>query len=209
MQLKFAYPRPQMQRSEWTPLNGAWRFCFDDDRSFTRPSDITDWPLSIVVPFPPESRASGINDRGFHRACWYQRDFQCRPNDRRVILRFGAVDYAARVWVNDCLAITHEGGHTPFWADVTDLLHASGQQTVTVHVEDDPHDLTKPRGKQVYGARLTGAGFGGACVALSESEALSGVAAQVLRDYQQDGSSGRVLVPPAGITEMSPEMKTV
>ena len=46
------------------------------------------------------------------------------------------------------LAITHEGGHTPFWADITNLLDKSAKQTVTVYVEDDPHDLSKPRGKQ-------------------------------------------------------------
>ena len=55
-----------------------------------------------------------------------------------MILRFGAVDYAARVWVNGCLAMTHEGGHTPFWADITNLLDPSGKQKVTVRVEDDP-----------------------------------------------------------------------
>jgi beta-galactosidase/beta-glucuronidase len=58
------------------------------------------------------------------------------------------VDYAARVWINGCLAVTHEGGHTPFWADITDMLKPSGEQTVTVQVEDDPHELAKPRGKQ-------------------------------------------------------------
>jgi beta-galactosidase/beta-glucuronidase len=147
--LEFEYPRPQLRRSQWTSLNGNWRFQFDDDRTFSQPSDITDWPMQIVVPFPPESSASGIGDRGFHRACWYQRDFELSVAEKeRAILRFGAVDYSARVWVNGRLAITHDGGHTPFWADITDLLDKSGKQIVTVYVEDDPHDLTKPRGKQ-------------------------------------------------------------
>jgi len=73
--LEFEYPRPQLRRSQWPSLNGSWRFQFDDDRMFSHPSDISDWPMQIVVPFPPESRASGIGDRGFHRACWYQCDF--------------------------------------------------------------------------------------------------------------------------------------
>ena len=51
-------------------------------------------------------------------------------------------------WVNGQLAATHEGGHTPFSADITSLLDPSGRQKVTVMVVDDPHDLTKPRGKQ-------------------------------------------------------------
>lgn len=129
-------------------LNGAWRFTFDDELRYARPDDVGAWPLSIEVPFPPESTASGIGDRGFHAACCYQRDFTLMPTEDRVILHFGAVDYLAKVWVNGSLAATHEGGHTPFSADVTDLLEASGQQRLTVFAYDDPHDLTKPRGKQ-------------------------------------------------------------
>ena len=144
----FGYPRPQLERPAWTPLNGEWRFAYDDQRRWTQPSQVDAWPLTIIVPFPPESQASGIGDRGFHRACWYQRDFDAAPGGDRVILRFGAVDYIAKVWVNGRLAVTHEGGHTPFAADITDFLDPSGAQVVTVAVDDDPHDLTKPRGKQ-------------------------------------------------------------
>lgn len=145
---EFGYPRPQLQRAAWTSLNGSWRFLFDDERRITRPDQIDAWPLEITVPFAPESKASGIGDGSFHAACWYQREFECVPADDRVILRFGAVDYAARVWVNGRMAMTHEGGHTPFAADITNLLDPSGRQVVTVQVKDDPHDLAKPRGKQ-------------------------------------------------------------
>jgi hypothetical protein len=146
--LEFHYPRPQLRRRHWTSLNGTWRFRFDDERRFTLPHEVDGWPMEITVPFAPESQASGIGDRGYHAACWYQREFDCTPGDGRVILRFGAVDYSARVWVNGLLAVVHDGGHTPFCADITTMLDASGRQTVTVHVEDDPHDLAKPRGKQ-------------------------------------------------------------
>ncbi|MFL6660633.1 MAG: glycoside hydrolase family 2 protein [Rhizobacter sp.] len=146
--MEFAYPRPQLKRAQWTPLNGPWRFRYDDERRFGMPSQVDSWPMQIIVPYPPESEASGIGDRGFHAVCWYERDFDCPPGNDRVILRFGAVDYAAKVWVNGRLAVTHEGGHTPFWADITHMLNASGKQTVTVQVDDDPHELAKPRGKQ-------------------------------------------------------------
>lgn len=146
--MSFGYPRPQLRRADWTSLNGPWRFCFDDAREFARPSDIQLWPMTITVPFAPESRASGIGDTGFHIGCWYERDFELMPHAGRTILRFGAVDYAARVWINGRLAATHEGGHTPFSADISALLDASGSQCVTVQVDDDPHELTKPRGKQ-------------------------------------------------------------
>jgi galactokinase len=47
----------------------------------------------------------------------------------------------------------------------------------------------------VHGARLTGAGFGGACVALCREGAASTVARRVLADYGAEGHSGRQLVP--------------
>ncbi len=52
------------------------------------------------------------------------------------------------MWVNGRLVARHEGGYTPFVADVTDALRAGGPQTIVVRAEDDPHDLAKPRGKQ-------------------------------------------------------------
>ncbi|PZV07626.1 MAG: glycoside hydrolase family 2 [Leptolyngbya sp.] len=145
---EIAYPRPQLQRSQWTSLNGMWKFTYDDEGKCTRPSDISDWGQSIEVPFAPESIRSGIHDTGFHPNCWYERSFEIDAKDQRVLLHFGAVDYRTRVWVNGQFMIDHEGGHTPFSMDITAVLQPDGQQTVTVWAEDDPHDLAKPRGKQ-------------------------------------------------------------
>jgi beta-galactosidase/beta-glucuronidase len=144
------YPRPQLVRSQWMTLNGSWCFLFDPDRTFKHPSELKQWPLFINVPFPPESKASGIGDTSFHPICWYQRDVQLAPvpDGDRVLLHFGAVDYCAIVWVNGQEVARHEGGHTPFFADITSVLRDSGAQTITVLAEDDPHDLTQPRGKQ-------------------------------------------------------------
>jgi hypothetical protein len=150
--LEFGYPRPQLERPSWTSLNGPWRFCFDPERRYSNPSDIETWPARITVPYPPESKASGLGDRGFHHTVWYERDFDVEPGAGRVILHFGAVDYAAKVWVNGALAAEHEGGHTPFSADITVLLRRTGRQLVTLQVVDDPHDLAKPRGKQDWQA---------------------------------------------------------
>ena len=107
------------------------------------------WSGYIRVPYPPESELSGVNDPGFHPVVWYRRSFNPPESwrDGRVILHFGAVDYRARVWVNGQLVAEHEGGHTPFSADITDVL-GDGEQEVVVRAEDDPLDLEKPRGKQ-------------------------------------------------------------
>jgi galactokinase len=53
--------------------------------------------------------------------------------------------------------------------------------------------LQKQQG--VFGARLTGAGFGGACVALCRRDALEQVAQAVLGEYNAAGQNGRQLVP--------------
>lgn len=143
-----AYPRPQLRRSNWTSLNGIWKFAYDDEGLFARPADIGHWKQNIEVPFAPESIRSGISNTGFHPNCWYEREFQVDAAAGRVLLHFGAVDYRARVWVNGQFMVDHEGGHTPFSMDITSVLRAEGPQVVTVWAEDDPHDLAKPRGKQ-------------------------------------------------------------
>jgi len=143
------YPRPQLTRSRWTDLCGVWDFAFDDDARCRTPQDVT-FDREIVVPYPPESELSGVRETGFHPVVWYRRTFDVTPDDRagRLLLHFGAVDYAASVWVNGQLVARHEGGHTPFTADITDVLTSSETQTVVVRAEDDPRDLTQPRGKQ-------------------------------------------------------------
>jgi beta-galactosidase/beta-glucuronidase len=140
-----AYPRPQLSRSSWLSLDGSWRYAFSET---SHVKDVT-WQGQILVPYPPESEASGVNDKGFHPVVWYQRSFTVPEpwTGQRILLHFGAVDYAAQVWVNGQLVVTHEGGHTPFSADITNVL-STGEQIVIVRAEDDPHDLTQPRGKQ-------------------------------------------------------------
>jgi beta-galactosidase/beta-glucuronidase len=143
-----AYPRPQLVREHWQSLNGPWKFSFDNERHHASPADLIQWTHEIRVPYPPESQASGVGDRGFHRACWYQREFDIVPEGGRILLHFGAVDYRAKVWVDGHLVAEHEGGHSSFHADITSALEERQRHTLTVFVEDDPHDLAKPRGKQ-------------------------------------------------------------
>ncbi len=144
-----AYPRPQLERDAWTSLDGAWEFAFDDDGRWRQPDDVL-WAREIIVPFAPETPASGIGDTAFHPACWYRRTFDApaHSDGERIVLHFGAVDYAATVWVNGHAVVRHEGGYTPFAADITRELMPHRPQSVVVRAIDDPHDLAKPRGKQ-------------------------------------------------------------
>lgn len=50
--------------------------------------------------------------------------------------------------MNGRLVATHEGGHTPICADITEALRQDTDQVVVVRAEDQPEDLAQPRGKQ-------------------------------------------------------------
>jgi beta-galactosidase/beta-glucuronidase len=149
------HPRPQLRREARIDLDGPWRFAYDDadvglrERWFERPDR---FDREILVPFPPESTASGIGDRDPHDIVWYRRTFELDPDrpDGRVLVHFGAVDYRAQVWVNDQLVGTHEGGHVGFSVDVTCALRRGPEQTIVVRAEDRASDLTQPRGKQTW-----------------------------------------------------------
>lgn len=156
-----SYPRPQLTRPRWADLSGVWRFAFDDADAGRRDRWQHDPAFAgeIVVPFPPESEASGVGDTTHHRVIWYSRTFGAaelatagHDDGSRLMLRFGAVDYRCSVWVDGNLVGSHEGGHTPFAFDVTDALGdrttRGAEHTVVVRAEDDPTDIAQPRGKQ-------------------------------------------------------------
>ncbi|MBB5640599.1 glycoside hydrolase family 2 protein [Cryobacterium roopkundense] len=153
------YPRPQLVRPDWHDLAGEWAFEHDDHdlgRSEKWFENAEHFGRVITVPFPPESEMSGIADPGFHPVVWYSRlitpdDVAASGRSRardRVILHFGAVDYRASVWIDGQFIGSHEGGQTPFSFDVTEALLAQKTCVLVVRAEDDPHDVTQPRGKQ-------------------------------------------------------------
>ena len=67
------YPRPQLMRTAWCDLGGVWEFGFGDRPD--QPPQTAAFDRSIIVPFPPESPASGIGDTGYHHVVWYRRSF--------------------------------------------------------------------------------------------------------------------------------------
>ena len=163
------YPRPQLRRQDWTNLNGEWSFAFDDpdaglangwqntDVATLRSND-SPFDRKITVPFCYQSKLSSIGDTAFHDIVWYARTFESPSlGDERLLLHFGAVDYRAAVWVNGTQVAAHEGGHTPFSADVTHALAGdAGNNILVVRAEDPSRDVTIPRGKQYWKERSEG-----------------------------------------------------
>jgi len=145
------YPRPQMVREAWECLNGQWEFSIQDG---VPPEGGTParWLGRILVPFPVESALSGVARRvGPDQRLVYRRAFTVPAGwaGRRVFLRFGAVDWEARVLVNGREAGVHRGGYDAFSFDVTGYLDPGGVQELVVVVRDPTDTGVQPRGKQV------------------------------------------------------------
>ena len=112
------YPRPQMTRHTWQNLNGEWDFMFDFGNSgverkfyLNENFDKRDI-LKINVPFCPESKLSGIEYTDFIAAVWYRRSVSLSGEqlDGKVLIHFGAVDYRAKLWVNEQYVGVHVRG---------------------------------------------------------------------------------------------------
>jgi len=82
---------------------------------------------------------------------WYRRTFDLPAEDagKRIWLQFDGVFRDATVWVNGWLVTRHEGGYYQFRADVTDIVHFGGKNTVSVRV-----DATKFEGWFYEGAGI-------------------------------------------------------
>ena len=83
-------------------------YSFDDDGALRVPGD---WNTQ--------------RDRLFfyEGSVWYRRQFRvARAADERLVLRFGAANARARVYLDGELVGEHEGGYTPFDVEVTDRV---------------------------------------------------------------------------------------
>jgi len=152
-----SYLRPQMVREHHRDLSGPWEFAFDDSNlGLSEGWHLGHQPFDreISVPFPFESKLSGIEDTSFHPFIWYRRELTEADlaaagfsQGKKLLIHFGAVDYRCEVWLNGSKVGIHEGGHVGFTLDLTNSLKPA-KNVVVVRVEDDPLDVTQPRGKQ-------------------------------------------------------------
>ena len=139
------YPRPAMRRDSCEILNGPWQYAITQTAEYPAA-----WQGSILVPYSPEAPASGVG-RTLQPGQWlhYHRLFAPPAGEGgRVLLHFGAVDYACAVQVNGHLAGGHRDGYWPFTLDITDLLNGTGRNSLWVAVQDPTGHGTQARGKQ-------------------------------------------------------------
>lgn len=126
---------------ECTSLNGLWRFAVDTDgvgrtdgwwRHALPGRREAPVPASYNDLFPDPVVHDHVGD------VWYQRVIRVprRWEGQRIVLRFDSATHRAVVWVDDNEVAAHEGGYTPFEADLTDLVEPGGEYRVTVVVDN-------------------------------------------------------------------------
>lgn len=136
------YPRPLLRRDSYVNLNGYWDYAIT--KTFRRPKE---YDGQILVPFSPETALSGVSRQLLpDEYLWYRLRLhamrQIKPDSTEdeqirsvqgidwkklnagmhLLLHFGAVDQACRVYVNGNEAARHAGGYLPFYADITGFL---------------------------------------------------------------------------------------
>ncbi len=147
------YPRPNMERPEWSNLNGFWDYAIRPKGEAAPES----FDGKILVPFCVESSLSGVQKSlRENQELWYRRTFTVPEawSGRKVQLNFEAVDWKADVYLNGSLVGSHTGGYTPFSFDITPHLQGKGEQKLVVKVWDPTNGSFQPIGKQRHDPTL-------------------------------------------------------
>jgi beta-galactosidase/beta-glucuronidase len=147
-----SHPLPQAARDEWLSLDGEW--------AVELPAGSP--PRPIRVPYTFESARSGIGTPAeVHERLRYLTTIAVPDawRGRRILLRFGAVDWRATVFVDGRPVGAHEGGYAHWQVDLGEL---AGEHELVLEVEDPADDaFGQAKGKQrgshgIWYARTTG-----------------------------------------------------
>jgi beta-glucuronidase len=134
--------RPQdTDTRERKSLNGLWSFRLDadgvgvDDGWFGGPLPASR-EMAVPASFNDISADPAVRD--YFGDIWYQTTVRVPRGwtGERVVLHFESATHRARVWVGDVEVVRHEGGYTPFEADVTEHVRPGESVRVTALVNN-------------------------------------------------------------------------
>jgi beta-glucuronidase len=135
--------RPQDTATrERKSLDGLWRFAFDAE-GVGREAGWFNGPLPGVleaaVPASYNDLFADPSARDHVGDVWYQTLVRVPAGwqGKRIVLRLGSATHRAVVWVNGARVAEHEGGYTPFEADVTAHATPGDRLHVTVVVNNE------------------------------------------------------------------------
>jgi beta-glucuronidase len=135
-------------------LDGLWRFVLD---AGGRGREEGWWRQRLVgareIPVPASyNDLFAAADFKYHVGdAWYQKVARVpeRWRGERIVLRFDAATHSAAVWVDETQVAEHEGGYTPFEADITDLVEPGAEMRISVVVSNVLTWHTIPPGEVV------------------------------------------------------------
>ncbi|HET6531445.1 MAG TPA: hypothetical protein VFH03_12675 [Actinoplanes sp.] len=122
-------------------LDGLWQFTLDPAGSgrtarwFTGPlPDARE--MAVPASFNDISVDPAVRD--YFGDIWYQTTVRVPRgwDGRRIVLHFESATHRAAVWVGDTEVVSHEGGYTPFEAEITEHVRAGEPVRVTVLVNN-------------------------------------------------------------------------
>jgi beta-glucuronidase len=122
-------------------LVGLWRFVLDPE-GVGRDQHWADGLPAHAREMPvPASYNDIVPEPQLHDhvgEAWYETTVRVPRHwqDRRIVLRFESATHRAEAYVNGRPVVTHEGGYTPFEADVSDLVRPGGSDLITVAVDN-------------------------------------------------------------------------
>ena len=136
------YPRPQLRRESFVNLNGNWDFAVSGGAAVPSKFD-----RSILVPFCPESRLSGIGEHFAEGSYLFYRRRFTNPGGQRVLLHIGGADQELTCYLNGEEIGSHQGGYEAMTFDLTAALREDNE--LILRCKDDLRDQSYPYGKQV------------------------------------------------------------
>ena len=132
-------------------LNGLWQFRLDPEgegrsgRWFDRALPDSH-PMAVPASFNDIAADATVRDYfgdvWYQTSVWVPRGWQ----GRRIVLNFESATHRATVWVNDVEVMSHEGGYTPFEADITDHVAAGQEVRITALINNTLHWQSIPPG---------------------------------------------------------------
>ena len=122
-------------------LNGLWQFALDqagEGRSGQWFAGPLPGAREMAVPASFNDIAADASVRDYFGDIWYQTSVWIPRGwqGRRIVLHFESATHRATVWVNNNEVVSHEGGYTPFEADITEHVTGGEQVRITAVVNN-------------------------------------------------------------------------
>ncbi len=123
-------------------LDGAWELATDPDNVGNSECWFADGPVKTAA-LTTVPGALEETFPGYDGVVWYWKAFwvdEPPKQNQRVLLRFGAADYYAEVWLNGERLGQHEGGEAPFALDATAAIRPEAENRLVVRVINPNHE---------------------------------------------------------------------